>query len=455
MRTRSAKKLAQRIDLNYFKRPHALRRWRTLLSVAAPVIGLVWLGGMAIAGSRAPYSSGPLTQAHAFVEMECEVCHVSDTALRAHPPEKACLTCHDAPAHVPERSAVPTPAATPACATCHREHQGRVSLTATADKFCVDCHGVMYESMPPVPFEPTAMRRPPPPPGTPPPEAPRPAVRLVRDFPGGHPEFFVRRDDYEDRGTIKFNHEVHAKADLRGPGGAETLTCATCHKPEVARVSSRQKLMTGLMAPITYEQSCARCHQLYFDERIDVPAPHVETRDVLVFVEQALREHIAANPGDINMPDGPLRRVPLNFPRPVEPPVRTPAEWIQRRLQHARQLLFDRTCVECHESTWQGHVDGPEYSGPLYGPVRLTRQWMPKAKFDHAPHLMVTCTSCHAAETSRLTSDVLMPTVATCATCHTPEEASAAPATCATCHAYHDWTKAQPVTGHISLDAFK
>jgi predicted CXXCH cytochrome family protein len=429
-----------------------MRRWRTLLSIAAPVIGLVWLGSMAIAGSRAPYSSGPLTQAHAFVEMKCEVCHVSETAFRSHPPEKACLTCHDAPAHTMTVSAGHE---TPACATCHREHQGRGALTATADRFCVDCHGEMDETVPLVPFGPTTERRPPPPPGTrtASPPVPRPPVRLVRDFPGGHPEFFVSRENYKDPGTIKFNHEVHAKADLRGPSGPETLTCATCHKPQVARVSSQQKLMTGLMAPLTYEQSCARCHQLYFDERIDAEAPHEDPKVVLAFVDRTLRDYIAANPGDINKPDGPSRRIPLNFPRPPEVQARTPEEWVERRAARARQV-WERTCLGCHANV--GHVDGSagRYTGFIIEHAGLTHQWMPQARFDHAPHLMVTCTSCHAAEKSRLTSDVLMPSVAVCATCHSPEK-SAAPATCATCHAYHDWTKAQPVTGHIKLDEFK
>ena len=34
---RTTKKRAQRIDLNYFKRPHPFRRWRFWLSVAVPL----------------------------------------------------------------------------------------------------------------------------------------------------------------------------------------------------------------------------------------------------------------------------------------------------------------------------------------------------------------------------------------------------------------------------------
>jgi predicted CXXCH cytochrome family protein len=280
---------------------------------------------------------------------------------------------------------------------------------------------------------------------------PRSAVRPVRAFPSGHPEFAVRGEGYTDPNPLRFNHEVHANPDLRGPSGPEALTCATCHKPAIARVSSQQKLMTGLMAPISYEQSCARCHQLYFDERVEAPAPHDAPRAVRAFVQQALRQHIAANPGDINMPDGPARRIPLNFPRAFEPPARTPDEWVRRRALRADRVL-ERTCGGCHGPS--RHADGGEDSTPFYAPLAITRQWMPYATFDHAPHLMVTCTSCHAAEKSRLTSDVLMPSIAVCVTCHTAEK-SAAPATCATCHAYHDWTKAQPVTGRITLDNFK
>ena len=42
-RTRTTKKLAQRIDLNYFKRPTPLKRAKFWLSVAVPALALVWI----------------------------------------------------------------------------------------------------------------------------------------------------------------------------------------------------------------------------------------------------------------------------------------------------------------------------------------------------------------------------------------------------------------------------
>lgn len=433
MRTRTAKALAQRIDMNYFKRPHPLRRWRMLLSIAAPVAGLLWLAGAAGAGSRAPYSSGPLSTSHAFIETKCEVCHVPAESFRMHVGDLACLTCHDAPPHPPS----PTPASlasasagqataaadAPDCAACHREHRGRVQLAVTRDQFCIDCHSGTNRA---------ADERSP-----------------VTGFPDGHPPFTTSAAGATDPGTVRFNHEVHIKADLRGPNGPETLECVMCHQPELARsLSSALPRPSGrLMQPISYEQQCARCHVLYFDEFIDAPAPHEKPEVVRAFVEQALREHIAANPGDLRR-ERPIRRLPLNFPRPPEPPARTPQEWVTRRAARAEVLLWSKTCAECHT------VDAVTARAlPTIAPANLRSEWMPRAAFSHTPHLMVRCEACHAATESRLTSDVLMPSVTTCATCHT--ENTGTMAQCAECHRYHDWSKAQPVNPHFTLDAFR
>lgn len=420
MRTRTAKKLAQRIDLHYFKRAHPLRRWRTILSIAAPALALLWLGGMAIAGSRAAYSSGPVSFSHAFAEMRCEVCHVRDTAYRAHAGDKACLTCHDAPVHASNQTAPP------GCADCHREHQGRIALSTTADAFCVECHGDLRTT-----------------------GAAGAVARQVRAFPAAHPGFAAARGGARDPGTIRFNHEIHLKSDLRGPAGAETLQCETCHKPDVVRVSSRRPAATGLMGPVNYEQQCARCHPLYFDERVDRVAPHGQPEPVRAFVRQSLREHIDAHPGDLTRPDGPSRRVPLNFPRVPEPPPRDAAEWVARRAARAERLLWERTCAYCHGASGLRSSDHL----PVIRAASIPRQWMPKAAFDHGPHLMVECTSCHPAQQSRDTADVLMPGVAICATCHAPDKG--AESRCFECHGYHDWTKAQPMKSHFKLRDFQ
>src|SRR5688572_26127277 len=199
MRVRTAKTLAQRIDLHYFKHARGMRRWRYVLSAAAPLAVLLWVAAFAGAGSRAQYSPGPVAAAHAFAENRCEVCHTGSagprdpqsppapTALfRAHTTGAACLTCHDGPVHAANQ----TPP--PACTACHQEHRGRVRLAQTDDRFCVDCHADLKTT-----------------PG-------QPAVaRHAGTFPAQHPEFAAVRPGASDPARLRFNHAVHLKDGLR------------------------------------------------------------------------------------------------------------------------------------------------------------------------------------------------------------------------------------------------
>jgi predicted CXXCH cytochrome family protein len=443
MRVRTAKTLAKRIDLYYFKRAHGMRRWRILLSMALPAAALIWVTAFTAAGSRAPYSAGPVSSAHAFAEVRCEVCHTGSTAtaaFRKHTTDTACLTCHDAPKHAVNQ----TPE--PACAACHQEHRGRVQLAKTNDGFCVDCHSDLKTTQG------------------------NPAIATrVGVFPSGHPEFKAAVAGAQDPGRLRFNHAVHMKDALRGPSGPQTLECGTCHKPEIARASAKAKgpATTGLMAPITYQENCASCHPLFFDERIDQAAPHAKPENVRAFVQQALIGYIRANPGDISKPDAAFRRVPLNFPRPAEPPARNAEEWVTRRAAADERILWNKTCAECHEpasadaSARQAATAVGPLPLPVYAESNITKQWMPRAAFDHTPHLMATCSTCHLAEVSTKTSDLLMPAQAVCASCHAPSKGALRPGSgqaesrCFECHRYHDWTKSRPVTPFYSLTDFK
>jgi len=77
-------------------------------------------------------------------------------------------------------------------------------------------------------------------------------------------------------------------------------------------------------------------------------------------------------------------------------------------------------------------------------------RWMPHAHFNHAKHESVaSCRDCHsAAQSSQLTSDVLMPTKESCASCHSPTGVAAKSSECMTCHTYHapDSRSAAPAT---------
>jgi hypothetical protein len=81
-------------------------------------------------------------------------------------------------------------------------------------------------------------------------------------------------------------------------------------------------------------------------------------------------------------------------------------------------------CLKCHE------LDGARLL-----PVAQHRA-LPAATFSHKPHvLQAACVSCHQnATTSKLSSDVLLPAISSCESCHAPGKVRS---DCVTCHTYH------------------
>lgn len=83
-------------------------------------------------------------------------------------------------------------------------------------------------------------------------------------------------------------------------------------------------------------------------------------------------------------------------------------------------------CVKCHL-----------YRGPLMDPVRAAMPVLDHARFNHLPHVqqLQKCQACHVmAEASAKASDVNLPGIANCQSCHRPGKSRA---DCAFCHKYH------------------
>ena len=407
-RTRTTKKLAQRINLNYFKTLHGIPRWRRIFSAVLAVVGLVWLGWYAVAGSAKPYNAGPLAHAHAFLGQKCGACHVSQASYQRTATDQACLACHDGPIHHAEQ------VFTPSCSGCHVEHQGSFQLASTADSGCTQCHGNLKTKTGPTKF-----------------------VSDITGFDGNHPEFAALRPGQADPGTIKFNHKVHLKKELRGPQGTVQLKCADCHRP-----ADR-----SYMEPVNYEKHCESCHTLQFDRRFSESVPHKEPKIVYDFVVEKLTAYIAGHPSEIPLVDEPDKRLPS---RPPQPPARNAAGWIQQRLADSQLLLWRKACKECHAL---GYPNGPD-ALPVVAKAGITKRWLPHANFDHQAHQMVACASCHAkVSNSEETADVLIPGIQTCRECHRSGP-DAAEARCFECHTYHDWSKEKPVAGEFSVSEF-
>jgi hypothetical protein len=457
-RTRTTKKLAQRIDLNYFKRTTPLKRARLWLSIAAPLLAVMWISWYAFHRDPRVYSSGRMSAPHAILEKQCAACHVQKASFfSAKAENQACLSCHDGPIHHANQVAAPD------CATCHSEHRGRVRITAVSEKNCAQCHANLRTVG-------TDSRY----------------SNHIQSFADGHPEFAVLRENQRDPSTIKLNHAIHMKPIRRSPTGPIVqLNCADCHRAAVVKTSwtyadanysgsssaaqSQSDARTGgslaphspstgreLMAPVTFANACASCHLLSFDKRFSEGVPHDKPEVIDVFLKKKFREYATAHPSELRVMRDPDRDL---TGKPLAPIVQTltAEQWVTARTLDAEQLLWRKTCLQCHQLSFSRKTLPPQSA-----PIRNVQQadeilpqiagsnvlvrWMPHAKFDHEAHGSFTCTSCHEkALSSVASSDVLLPGIKACQTCHAPGPEHAE-SRCFECHTYHDWSRRKEIT---------
>lgn len=436
-RTRTTKKLARRIDLQYFTRPHPLRRWRFWLSLAVPLLALGWLLTQRAQGGQKVYSSGPLSRSHAVFTQQCSLCHVSRAgAFTKAVSDDACLTCHDAPAHQASQIF------TPSCSSCHIEHRGALRLAATADGSCTQCHAHLQTRN----------------------GQPR-YTRSITAFDRNHPEFSSLAIGMRDPGQVRLNHYLHLQPNLVGPNNQRVqMTCDDCHRAisanerwryagsqssvtEVSNTAPRQSIRAGaFMVPIRFANHCSGCHTLQFDRRFgDEQVPHDRPEVVHIFVTQQFQQYIATHPGAIHEVEPPNRQLPERMR--VRLIARSSSEWVQFRVEEAEWLLWTKTCKQCHSMIETGSAL------PEVAKSNITERWLPHAEFDHQAHRMMSCIACHArAPESHDTADVLLPGIQTCQQCHRESfSKDVAESRCFECHEYHDWTKAKQTKGRFTI----
>ncbi len=457
-RIRTTKSLAQRIDLQYFTRRDAFRKWRLWLSVAIPVLGVGWLVFARVSGNENIYTKGQLSSAHAVLAGNCSVCHVRGASFRAIVSDKVCLGCHDAPPHNPRQTF------TPQCSSCHVEHAGHARLAETSDSACTQCHADLKTT-----------------------DGQHLVDPHISGFDKGHPQFAALRAGYRDPGTINLNHFAHLQSTIRGPHGPVQMVCDDCHRPtdtndpwpySVAMVqpASQQPVIVGpndsqqrkrrsvevgagaYMQPIKYVNQCAACHTLQFDRLIPEPAPHDKPEVVRAFIVSKYTDYIAQHPEALRLPvlaidDGMPPGLTLSVLGPTGTATPTfaksPSEWVQLRTAEAERLLWSKNCKLCHASTQHEGPGLPESVKAV-----IPNRWFPNAEFDHQAHRMLACIACHTTiPKSRKTSDINLPGIELCRQCHKQAGASAqaAEGRCFECHSYHDWRKERRINGIMQI----
>lgn len=371
------------------------------------------------------WSSGPLHPAHLSIGNDCSGCHV---ALFRRVGNSQCAECHSDVTHHVDPDVIELSALMDArCASCHREHNEPSQIIQRRESLCVDCHN--DESL----FAANDLDALP-----------------VGGFQDAHPQFRLsilapplNADDGEDwavrrisrdavdlteQSNLTFPHDAHLDpAGVKAPEGTVVLDCDGCHRTGSGG---------GLMEHMQFETHCQGCHTLEFDASDpDRQVPHGDPAQVMLMLEEYYSRQLVMereSPGNAATSGG---RRPGRAP---STPERNRAlTQARQQAQAAAQELFERrACSVCHE------VDGIPDSGPESGwtvtPVRITSNWLPRARFDHTSHRRMECSECHRAAESDKSSDVLIPGIENCRECHSRvRSAGTGLNTCITCHDFH------------------
>jgi hypothetical protein len=231
------------------------------------------------------------------------------------------------------------------------------------------------------------------------------------------------------------------------------------------------------MAPPKFEDACAGCHLLTFDKRLDEGVPHDTPQVVHEYLVKRFAKYIATHPSELRQIQNPERTL-AGRGQSSTTRVLTGIQWVAEQVAVAEELLWHKTCAQCHSisgSTLQDvriarwdetrtpyskkptvslsglEAVADESSLAKVAPAKLTRQWLPHSRFDHDAHTGFSCVGCHQnALKSTESSDLLIPGIAVCQTCHSPGPGYAE-ARCSECHTYHDWSKRKEVKPAFTL----
>ncbi|MEO0369483.1 MAG: cytochrome c3 family protein [Pseudomonadota bacterium] len=397
------------------------------------------------------WSSGHLSVAHQIPELNqnCGACHVNSFERVQ---DESCLSCHaDTNHHFDTLKHDASVLDGARCASCHLEHEEPANIIREDDKLCVDCHramsadGLVETELVDVDSFGAEQRS-----GGK--QAPHPAFKVSMLVPEGKADrmtWSLRRtalaNNPVEQSNLVFPHDVHVDpAGLKGPDGLTVLACSDCHVTDDAG---------KLMLPINMENHCSSCHSLTFDPQApDRELPHADPDTVMLALEefyarQFLRQRFGRDPSAQELREFVLRRPGQSSPassRADQLDLDSP--W-GKATNTAQEVFEKTTCKICHEVSIDD--SGDYLSKWRVDPIKITAHWMPKSDFDHFSHRTFNCALCHDANSSSVSSDVLMPDLPVCEACHTGERTheNKLPSSCVSCHQFHlpdqqDWGQA-------------
>ncbi len=416
------------------------------------------------------WSTGSLNQAHQLsIGDNCAACHKSPFEQVK---DEACEECHQIADHIDETSTLISASShaknsAQACQSCHKEHNEPTSVIITSDMLCVDCHAeevrmagnnphsnaIANNADPVIEGSTTTTSD---------------TTSEIASIPtttgfsvNKHPQFKLSYLEsvklnssekekaivnmswnkqqmafdsaYPEASNLKFDHKVHfSPSKMRTTDKPDGMRCADCHT---------LKSDNEHFEPVNMEEHCSSCHQLTFDtDNLERQLPHGNPDEVI----RMLEEHYVRVYTDPNFKaagSGTRRRRLGQDSNNAN--CNTPfACGMQKAASESEAQFTKGVCNYCHQVSDNEAND--IYTRWQVLPVRINDDWYPNAIFDHASHETKkadsnhSCLSCHDAEESESSTDVLIPGIDNCVDCHADDSiANKITVNCVSCHDFH------------------
>ena len=487
---RNQKQLSERLkgNLDYLQKPHPWRSLRFVVSSLTLVAGIAAIPAYYFLHAPESFvNPGPISRAHAPFAQNCSSCHNQTQLIRSDSHQagkileteywvnidKKCGDCHTYFSfHAPNVVKDPTrPVGTGAqsenssCTACHREHATSDKMLPTESKNCSACHNRndlmqisskdgLNRSLNEFPRKPAngLLYFP----------KYRPREGYSKAFPAfdqGHPGFQIQTAKLKDPDTLQYNHQRHEGQDIPKTEKGKKLECNYCHKTDATGTNFQK---------ITFEVSCKYCHELALDPNIStgtdtntagLSIPHGDPEKVRSFlrtlgnqyVEYFIRSQNMSSAQATQAATGALQKLAQSYgvgatdyaqlgPK-LENKVFYSKEHstagisaLKRRAEGGQDnTTYFPGCAFCHQVT----APVPNVTPTITKAVIFDR-WLGDGEFNHAKHTQQSCEQCHnSVHTSRLTSDINIPTQQSCTECHNSKPNGVANS-CMDCHHYHN-----------------
>lgn len=399
------------------------------------------------------WSTGPLLPAHQLeIGDDCSACHkVAFQKVQ----DQSCIDCHQSVSdhfdygdkqtadgvHGGTLGTLHINLGVTECQSCHKEHNEPAAMVVSADSLCVDCHKSTlklsdktlgtdtvtgFDKLTHPEFKLSYL-----------------LPKVVEKGTGTDVEWYSRiakpDSGQPDLSNLKFPHDVHLDpSKVQVSGADQGMMCSNCHTLK----SDKEHF-----DDITMEKHCASCHDLAFDVAApERELPHGDPRSIVETI-QAHFVRVYTDPDYKPLGADRQRRRPGHSGGVERCDDKPFACGMKRATKEASIQFTQRGCITCHEVSDNNSED--LFARWVVLPVKINHDWYGRAQFDHASHLTQrgqtetqVCSSCHEASKSTASTDILIPNIENCQSCHGDRSVKNKVAVdCVSCHAFHPETK--------------